>query len=140
MRPTRLTRYLDPTGLRVDEALRLEVPEGGEVLLRADAGAVGVLLPGEDVAALGLSLSRSDLALRLDFVHLMANVVEWAKPDAGPLPMPLGLLSPAQTTARVTAASDQELSESRSLDHRPALVLAGILLLAEWGLQAWGRR
>ena len=135
-----LTRYLDPTGLRVDEALRLSVPEGGSALLRTDSGAVGVLLPGGAVAALGLSLSSSDLALRLDFAHLMANVVEWAKPDTGPLPVPIGVLSAAQSTARVTTAEADEQPHHRRLDHRPALVLAGILLLAEWGIQAWGRR
>ena len=70
----------------------------------------------------------------------MANVVEWAKPDSGPLPMPTGVLSAAQTTARVTATEADEQPHHRPLDHRPALVLAGILLLAEWGIQAWGRR
>ena len=56
------------------------------------------------------------------------------------LPVPIGVLSNAQSTARVTAASADAPPSRRSLDHRPALVLAGILLLAEWGLQIWRRR
>ena len=131
-----LTHYVDPTGLHIQKANRLEIPEGGRALLTSADGPVAVLLPGEDIAALGWSLADSDLALRLDFAHLIANVVEWAQPEMSELPPAEGLLSVSQTQASVARAIPLPDHTPRRADHRLAILLVGLLLLAEWGLQA----
>ncbi len=133
-----LTRYLDPTGIQVKTAWRLGLDDGAEALLTTPEGPVGVLLSGGEVIALGLSLSDSDLALRLDFAHLIANVVEWARPPAAALPQPVGVLSLAQSTAKAAAAIPPPAGPPQR-DHRLVVVLVGMLLLAEWGLQAGPR-
>ncbi len=135
-----LVQYMDPTGLQVQSASALGLAEGATSLLTTDAGPVGVLLAGGEVVALGLSLSESDLALRLDFAHLIANVVEWSRPASEAIPTPEGVLSRLESTARAAAAVSLPKDAPRTIDHRLAVVLAGMLLVAEWGLQAWEAR
>ena len=135
-----LVQYMDPTGLQVQSAAALGLAEGATSLLTTDAGPVGVLLAGGEVVALGLSLSESDLALRLDFAHLIANVVEWSRPASAALPAPVGVLSRPESTARTAAAIPLPAGGSEPIDHRLAVLLVGLLLVAEWGLQAWGAR
>ena len=135
-----LTRYIDPTGLRIEQASRLGVPEGGQTLLSTTNGPVGVLLPGDQIVALGLSLSDSDLALRLDFAHLIANVVEWAQPPSAALPRPVGVLSRTQTRAQTVPMVALPDSNPPPFEHRAIMLFAGLFLMLEWAMQAWGKR
>lgn len=77
-----LLRYLDLDDLVVQRAWPLQVPGSGQSLIEADGRPIAVRgeLSGRPMVALGFGTRDSDLALRVDFLHLIANLLDQAAP------------------------------------------------------------
>ena len=132
-----LLRFVDPTGLHVPRAMTLAPPAGGQALLGATAGPVlveGPIAGGpvEDrrVVALGFHPASSDLPLRVDYVHWIANLVDWADPSP-----PMVARAPTRAVAEVTGAAPGAAAAPTAagvrLDWWLGALLGLVLLLAE---------
>lgn len=77
-----LLRYVDLDGLKIARASFVELTPESRPMIESEHGVLGVLTPwaGRDLFYLGFSPQSSDLVLRVAFVNLIANLVEWAKP------------------------------------------------------------
>ena len=75
-----LFRYVDLQDVQVRQSWSLD---GGRALVEVDGQAVAVAteVGGAPAAAFGFRPSDTDLVLRVGFVNLLANAVEWASPQ-----------------------------------------------------------
>ncbi|TVQ92237.1 MAG: VWA domain-containing protein [Deltaproteobacteria bacterium] len=140
--------FVDLDEVQITSATLIVAPPGGEILVEAEAGPLMVSgARGEGrVTALGFRPSQTDLALRVDFLHLLANLIDAAAPSGAQVatssavgaPDVLPPMEPAQTTlTSQVAAGGPSLVE--------VLVALGLLaLLLETVLSAaaghWRRR
>ena len=78
-----ILRFVDLEGLTLPRARTVEATEGIRSLVDSDEGSLAVTTrEGErEVFYLGFAPAESDLVLRVGFVNLMANLVEWATPS-----------------------------------------------------------
>ena len=129
-----LLRHMHLEGLRVPRARARAVPSGGRVVL--EAGGVPLLVEGPfdggRVVALGFDPAASDLPLRVDFVHLMANLVEWADPAPGATVV-AGLPGLSETAPGVSDAVPVAASPGPRLTWWVGALLALCFLLLESG-------
>jgi hypothetical protein len=84
-----LLQHLDLDGLTLTAARALAPPVGGSVMVEAEGYPVVVRSRnGSNVLlASGFTLEDSDLPLRVDFLHWVANLVEEASPNDNNLPL-----------------------------------------------------
>ncbi len=141
-RPTLIRWAFDDPALRfVDlddiKVLRGEQIQGGEPLLETEQGALAVRL-GDDLIV-GFALEDSDLALRLGFVNLIANLVDHAAPPMDPTLIEGTLSSQESRLMPVRLGPEPQLDTGWAL-WRLALAAALLLLLAEAALQLRRRR
>jgi len=100
-----LLAHVHLVGLRVPRARAVPVLAGGRAVVHAD----GVPLVSEGpfdggrLVALGFEPAVSELPLRVDFVHLIANLVQWADPTPGAVVV--AALPGASETAPAASAS-----------------------------------
>ena len=78
----RILRYVELDTVVVRQAYPLAVPGSGGALVEAGGHPIAVRgeLSGRPLVALGFGVQDSDLALRVDFLHLVANLIDWAAP------------------------------------------------------------
>ena len=80
-----LLAHMHLVGLRVPRARAVPVLAGGRAVVHA--GGVPLVsegpFDGGRLVALGFDPAASELPLRVDFVHLIANLVQWADPTPG---------------------------------------------------------
>lgn len=137
-----LFRFVDLQGLELPRALALQPSAEQSSIIDGDAGSLAVTgrLDGREFVYVGFVPHESDLVLRVGFVNLVANLVEWAAPaalatDEGRE----GVLSKIETRidppAQVGDTRRSELADVRAPE-LPAwrlLVAAAMVLLAlEW--------
>lgn len=74
--------FVDLDEVQIASASVLQVPPGGEALIETEAGALMVAgeVDGRSVTAFGFRPSQTDLALRVDFLHLLANLIDHGAP------------------------------------------------------------
>lgn len=79
-----LLRLVDLDDLVVQQAHPLQVPGDGGVLLEVEGQPVLVhgTTASRPVVAVGFAPDDSDLVLRIGFLHLVANLIDWASPHA----------------------------------------------------------
>lgn len=77
-----LLRFVELDELVLRRATPLQVPGSGASLIEAGGRPIAIRgeLSGRPMVAMGFSVADSDLALRVDFLHLLANLIEWASP------------------------------------------------------------
>lgn len=77
-----LFRFVSFDEVQVPKANVLEVGEGQTSIIDSDQGPLAVVAHGEDreLLAFGFLPHESDFVLRVGFVNLVANLVEWAAP------------------------------------------------------------
>jgi hypothetical protein len=77
-----LLRFVDLEGLALPRARTLERRDTEQPLVETDEGILMALARwnDRDVLYLGFSPAESDIVLRVGFVNLVANIVEWATP------------------------------------------------------------
>lgn len=77
-----LFRFVSFDEVQVPRATVLEVGEGQTALIDSDQGPIALTgsSEGRQVVAFGFVPHESDFVLRVGFVNLMANLVEWAAP------------------------------------------------------------
>ncbi len=82
-----LFRFVDLQGLDVPEAMALQPTSEQTSLIDAEEGSLALVgrFDGRDLVYVGFAPHQSDLVLRVGFVNLVANLVEWAAP-----PLPAG--------------------------------------------------
>jgi hypothetical protein len=104
-----LLRFVDLGELSLPRARTLVSRESERALVDSDEGILGAVTRWDDreVFYLGFEPSESDLVLRVGFVNLVANIVEWATPP----PEPTSTESPGDAVD--PAASALPASESR---------------------------
>lgn len=147
-----LFRFVDLESIELPRANTLRLREGMDSLLDSEQGPLAVHLrdADRDIVVFGFAPHDSDLVLRVGFVNLIANAVEWAAPAAPD--------DPGALPAQVLPATESRLDPVRAIpgalqghfaDHRapqrPAwrtlAWLAFALLLLEgllpWGARAW---
>jgi hypothetical protein len=147
-----LFRFVDLESIELPRAHTLRMAEGTRSLLDSEQGPLAIALhkDDQDVVVFGFAPHDSDLVLRVGFVNLIANAIEWAAPQAPD--------DPAALPPRVLPASESRLDPVRAIPgtlhgdfaDRPAssrpwwrtlawlafglLVLEGLL---PWGARAW---
>lgn len=145
-----LFRFVDLESIELPRANTLRMREGMRSLLDSEQGplAVHVREGDRDIVVFGFAPHDSDLVLRVGFVNLIANAVEWAAPAAPD--------DPGALPAQVLPATESRLDPVRAIpgalqgsfsDHpapqrplwRTLAWLAFALLLLE-GLLPWGAR
>lgn len=149
-----LFRFVDFSTLEVPRATTVQLREGVRSLVDGEQGALAVAHAWNDreVVYFGFAPHESDLVLRVGFVNLMANVVEWAAPpsDADAASAPPNVLPAAETLLDPPAALPGTV-RGNFTDRRPSeqplwrllVWLAFGLVLGEgllpWGKLAWDR-
>jgi len=78
-----LLRFVDLNNVQVGDARRLRVDDTVTSLIDGEHGPLLMTLPWEtrNMIYMGFRPEKSDLVLRVAFVHLMANIVTWASPS-----------------------------------------------------------
>jgi len=145
-----LFRFVDLESIELPRANTLRMREGMRSLLDSEQGplAVRVREPDRDVVVFGFAPHDSDLVLRVGFVNLIANAVEWAAPAAPD--------NPGALPAQVLPATESQLDPVRAIpgalqgnfaDHRApqrplwrSLAWLALALLMLEGLLPWGSR
>ncbi len=136
-RDAALLRFTDLEGLHIEASRTLRAPAGATALLGAD-GALLAVQTGAAVA-FGFRPIDSDLPLRVDFVHLVANLVEWADPA----PPAVATAAPRAAGEVAGVAADRAAPPTplrARLDWRFGALLALALLAAESLRTLAGRR
>ena len=135
-----LLQHMHLDGLRLTGARALPTPAGGRPVLVA--GDVPVLVEGPfdggRLVALGFAPADSDLPLRIDFVHLVANLVRWADPTPGASAVAV-LPGSAETAPGASPAKPVAAAALPRLGWWLGALLALSLLLVE-SLRALARR
>ena len=129
-----LLRRVDLAGVAFDNAKALQVADSDTVLIETDIGVVGAVV--DNRVRFGFDMSGTDLGLRIAFVHLISNLIDWANPPALVDPA-VGILSTNESTFLDGAAAQTEKNPRL---WRLGLLLAVLLLLVEWLLQPRRRR
>ncbi len=96
-----LFRFVDMDAIELPRAQTVDLAPGVRSLLDSEQGALAVQTRNDDrdVVYFGFAPHDSDLVLRVGFVNLMANVVEWAAPAPEPDPaLPTAAVLPATET------------------------------------------
>lgn len=123
-----LLRFVDLEGVHIESSRTLTAPGGARPLVGAD-GALLVVESG-DTVAFGFRPVDSDLPLRVDFVHLVTNLVEWADPAP-----PLAVAAAPRAAAEAVGAEADRVPPPTPLrarfDWRLGAVLALLFLAAE---------
>ncbi len=145
-----LFRFVDLESIELPRANTLRMREGMRSLLDSEQGplAIHVREPDRDVVVFGFAPHDSDLVLRVGFVNLIANAVEWAAPVAP--------IDPGAVPSQVLPATESLLDPVRAIpgalqgnfaDHPPAqrplwrtLAWLAFALLVLEGLLPWGAR
>lgn len=145
-----LFRFVDLESIELPRAHTLRLGEGMQSLLDSEQGplAVHARLADQDLVVFGFAPHDSDLVLRVGFVNLIANAVEWAAPAAPD--------DPGALPAQVLPATESQLDPVRAIpgalqgsfaDHpapqRPvwrSLAWLALALLVLEGLLPWGTR
>lgn len=145
-----LFRFVDLESIELPRANTLRMRKGMRSLLDSEQGplAIHVREPDRDVVVFGFAPHDSDLVLRVGFVNLIANAVEWAAPAAPD--------DPGAVPAQVLPATESHLDPVRAIpgalqgsfaDHaapkRPlwrTLAWLALALLMLEGLLPWGSR
>ena len=115
--------------LHITTAATLRPPANASILASTASGPIAAhrtLEDGRTAVVFGISLSESDLPLRADFVHLVANLVDRAAPPAE-APAPAPERRPAITSAGVSGSSPTAVGWTW-------LVVVALTLLAMEGL------
>ena len=104
-----LFRFVSFDEVAVPDAAIFETADDVTSLVDSDKGPLGVRTKVDDrtVVAFGFLPHESDFVLRVGFVNLMANVVEWAVPDLGGDGDDVAVVMPT-TEARVRPAAQIE--------------------------------
>ncbi|MCR9160334.1 MAG: vWA domain-containing protein [Nannocystaceae bacterium] len=157
-----LFRFVDLESIELPRANTLRLNEGMRSMLDSEQGPLAVQFnrDGRDVVVFGFAPHDSDLVLRVGFVNLIANAVEWAAPQAPD--------DPGAEPPRVLPATESRIDPVRAIPgalqgdfaDRPATdsplwrtlawVALGLLLLEGllpwsaralgWARETWGRR
>lgn len=79
-----LLQFVDLEGLHIAETAVLAAPEGATVLMAVDRGPIALRQESAagGLVVMGFDLERTDLALRVAFVNLVANLVDWSRGPA----------------------------------------------------------
>jgi hypothetical protein len=143
-----LFRFVDLSTLEVPRATTVEITEGVRALVDGEQGALAAAhtWEGRDVVYFGFAPHESDLVLRVGFVNLVANVVEWATPigdpdDSAPpsvLPESETMLDPPPAVPGTVHGNFTDRSPSEQPLWRWLVWLAFGLVLGE-GLLPWGK-
>jgi hypothetical protein len=93
-----LFRFVDLGGLELPRATTMRIDDGMTPLIDTESGTIAArsTWDGHDLVHFGFSPTESDLVLRVGFVNLVANIVEWAAPQSG-LPPGTAVLPESET-------------------------------------------
>lgn len=142
-----LFRFVSFDEVQVPRSAVFTVGEGQTSLIDSDQGAVAVTgaAQGRSLVAFGFLPHESDFVLRVGFVNMMANLVEWAAPplattgeDAEAFALP-AIESHVDPPPQISGTSRGEFSgpvRSRMAAWRLLAWLAAALLALEWLLPA----
>ncbi|NUP14200.1 MAG: VWA domain-containing protein [Polyangiaceae bacterium] len=134
-----LFRYVDLQGVKVPTGIVVEPRAGQRTLIEAEQGALAVLDTQDqrETLYLGFAPHESDLVLRVGFVNMIANLVEWAS-EASNIGERKGVLSATESWVHPPTNGIKGTNErSRSKDSPPfplwrmALVAAFALVATE---------
>ncbi len=103
-----LLRYVSVEGLRVLRARALTLGPGDAALITSEQGPLAARR-ADGTVEVGFLPQDSDLPLRPDFVHLVANLVEATAGTAQPAP-PVGLLSAAESGLSTVERAEASVS------------------------------
>ncbi len=145
-----LFRFVDLESIELPRANTLRMAQGMRSLLDSEQGPLAVQFRQEarEIVVFGFAPHDSDLVLRVGFVNLIANAVEWAAPAAPD--------DPGAEPPRVLPATESRLDPVRAIPgalqgdfaDRPAtenplwrtLAWTALALLLLEGLLPWGMR
>jgi hypothetical protein len=127
-----LLAHMHLEGLRLPRARARAVPAGGRAVLEGGGAPLLVEGPfeGGRLVALGFDPAASDLPLRVDFVHLVANLVDWADPAPG-VSAVAALPGAAETAPEASAAVEVAAAAAPRLTWWAGALLALLLVLGE---------
>jgi len=129
-----LLRRVDLAGVAFDNAKALQIADSDTVLIETEIGVVGAVV--DNRVTFGFDMSGTDLGLRIAFVHLISNLIDWANPPADIDPA-VGILSTSES--RFSDGMTAQTEKKPRL-WRVGLLCAVLLLLLEWLLQPRRRR
>jgi hypothetical protein len=139
-----LFRYVDLAGIQLPKTWVLTAESNEEALVDSDQGAIAIAArqPAHDLVYFGFAPHETDLVLRVGFVNLVANIVEWGAPaTAKPTGERAGVLAATESTIdppeRLVGATHGDFARA-AIDRWPIwqlLVMGALLLIAlEHGL------
>lgn len=143
-----LFRFVSFDDVQVPKANVLEVGEGQTALVDSDLGPLAVMASTADreLLAFGFLPHETDFVLRVGFVNLVANLVEWAAPpppqvegqdaEAFALPAAESRIDPPPQIAGTARGDWSGPVRSHMAPWRLLAWIAGFLLALEWLLPA----
>ncbi|MBN1945805.1 MAG: VWA domain-containing protein [Bradymonadales bacterium] len=106
-----LFRFVNLDGVHLSGATATELPEGARSVMDTADGPLAFLFEhqGAEVLYFTFHPDSSDFPLRVAFVNLVANIVEWAQPVSG-LEIPANLVTGGRLAARSGSRLEQVMA------------------------------